>query len=76
MEMVAAGNTCRLLCRQMCIRQRTHHIEVNEATLVVWASKQGTALTSHGIPGAVEVICHDVDHIQGPTGVEHTEATS
>lgn len=44
----------------------THHVEIDEATLVLRALEQGTALASHGVPGTVEVIAHDVDHIQGP----------
>lgn len=44
----------------------THHIEIDEATLVLRALEQGSALASHGVPRAVEVIAHDVDHIQGP----------
>ena len=44
----------------------THHVEIDEATLVLRSFEQGAALTSHGVPGAVEIIGHNIDHIQGP----------
>lgn len=53
----------------------THHVEVDEAILVLRAFEQGTALTSHGVPRAVEVICHDVDHIQSPGCCKQEDVT-
>ena len=44
----------------------TYDVEVDESTVVLGALEQGTDLSGHGVPGAMEVVGHDVDHIQGP----------
>ena len=44
----------------------TYDVEVDESTVVLWALEQGTDLSGHGVPGAMEVVGHNVDHIQGP----------
>lgn len=47
------------------IRPPTHHIEVHKTTVILRALVQRTALSSHWVPGAMEVIGHDVEHVQG-----------
>lgn len=49
-----------LLC---CV---AYDVEVDEAAVVLGALEQGAALSGHGVPGSVEVVGHDVDHVQGP----------
>ena len=49
----------------------THHIEVDETSFVSRALVQRAAFSSEGVPRAVEVVAHDVDHIQGPRSKGH-----
>lgn len=49
----------------------TYHIEVDETSFVSRALVQRAAFSSEGVPRAVEVVAHDVDHIQGPGSRGH-----
>lgn len=42
----------------------THHIEVDELTLIERAAVQRAVVTSEWIPGSVEVIGHDIYEVE------------
>lgn len=50
----------------VCISVGSYHIEVGIATSLSRVFVKRTILPSVALPGAMEVICHDMDEIQVP----------
>lgn len=56
-------------CKALWVKEDTHHVEVAVISSVDITGVKATVVSSHRLPGTVQIICHQVDEVQLPETV-------